>query len=93
MFGIGKLVLVFQTWMGKMLEKLWFWWTGLYKITQEFKGLYQLGTVLKPYDGLMPSNPFKQPDAGAETDSGNWRTGNQEKPSTDPVLPATMDKD
>ena len=41
MFGIGKLILVFQTRMGKMLRKLRFRWTGRYWIMREFKESYQ----------------------------------------------------
>ena len=71
-FRIGKPVYVFQR-MGNMLGKLRFRWTGPFWITREFKGSYQLGTLarellekwvnkfrLKPYEGLMLVNPFKE---------------------------------
>ena len=73
---------------------------------REFKGSYQLGTLageilekwvngfrLKPYYGPMPQNPFKQPEDGAGTGSGIRIAGNQEEPTTDPVLPDTMEKE
>ena len=44
-FGIGKLVLVFQTRMGSMPGKLRFRWTGPFWVTKEFVGSYQLGTL------------------------------------------------
>ena len=82
MFEIGKLVLVFQTRMGKMSEKLRFQWTGSYWIKREFNGSYQLGTLasevfikwvnsfrLKPYKGPMPRNPFEQEKADTESDA------------------------
>ena len=74
-FEIGNPVFVFHPWMGNMPGKLRFQWTGPFWITREFKGSIQLGTLakellgkwvnrfrLKPYKGLMPTNPFKEPE-------------------------------
>ena len=72
-FGIGKLVLVFQTRMGNMPGKLRFRWISPFWVTKEFVGSYQLGTLagellskwvndfrLKPYKARMLENPFKE---------------------------------
>ena len=106
MFKIGKPVLVFQTRMGKILGKLRFRQTEPYWIMREFKGSYQLGIVaeevvekwvnnfrLKPYYEPMPQNPFKQRDAEAKTGSCKRIAGNQDEPTTNPVLPETRDKE
>ena len=45
MFGISKVVMVFQIRMGLMPRKLRFRWMGLYWIIDEFNGTYQLGIV------------------------------------------------
>ena len=71
-FAIGKPVLVFQTKMGLMPGKLRFRWTGPYWIIDSKNGTYQVGTLagekvpkwingfrLKPYQGEMPENPFR----------------------------------
>ena len=71
-FEVGKPVLLFQTRMGNMPEKLRFRWTGPFWITKEYNGSYQLGTLagevigkwangfrLKPYKGCMSANPSK----------------------------------
>ena len=102
LFGIGNTVLVFQTRMGKMPGKLQFRWIGPYWILRELKWSYQLGMLvgeilekwvngfrLKPYHGLMPRNPFKQPDDGVETGNGNQISGNQEALKLDLALPVT----
>ena len=70
---------------------------------REFKGSYQLemlvgeilekwvnGFRLKPYHGLMPRNPFEQPNDGVETESGNQISGNEEALILDPTMPVTM---
>ena len=44
-FGEGKVVLVFQTRMGKMPGKLRFRWTGPYWIVVAEKGTFTLGTL------------------------------------------------
>ena len=44
-FGIGKLVLVFQTKMGAMPGKLWYRWTGPIWIVNNKNGTYQVGTL------------------------------------------------
>ena len=92
MFGIDKPVLVFQTRMGKMPGKLRFRWTEPYWITWEFKGSYQLGTLvgkvldkwvngfrLKPYYGPMPQNLFYQPEANVEIGSGKQLADDHEE--------------
>ena len=44
-FKICQAVLVFQTPMGKMLVKLWFWWTGPYWITNVENDTFKLRTL------------------------------------------------
>ena len=73
MFGEGKVVLAFQTRMGKMPGKLHFRWTGPYWIVAAEKGTFTLGTLageilpqkvngfrLKPYAGPTAPNPFEK---------------------------------
>ena len=45
LFDIGKLVLVFQTKMGSMLEKLRFRWIGPFWIVNNYNVTYQIGTL------------------------------------------------
>ena len=83
MFGEGNVVLVLQTRMGMMPEKLRFRWTGLYWIVAAEKGTFTLGTLageilpqkvngfrLKPYTGPMPPNPFKKPTDPTPPEAG-----------------------
>ena len=73
LFDIGKLVLVFQTKMGSMLEKLRFRWIGPFWIVNNYNVTYQIGTLagevlpkwvngfcLKPCQGRTLENPFQQ---------------------------------
>ena len=78
-FVVGKVVLVFQTWMGQMPGKLIFRWTGPYWIVGAKNGTFQLGTLagevlrqkvngfqFKPYLGPTPPNPFVVYDTAEE---------------------------
>ena len=70
-FAVGKAILVFQTRMGQMPEKLRFRWMGPYWIFGTENNMFQVGTLagevlrqkvngfrLKPYLGPTPPNSF-----------------------------------
>ena len=66
LFDIGRPILVFQTKMGSMPEKLRFRWTGPLWIVNTYNGTYQVGTLV----GLLPQ-ALSKADSGQSFSAGN----------------------